>query len=1067
MRKNLLLDLIHLPKQGCKLLLTIFTILFTVTLTEASVIGIENYQSLVRGVVIDSLGTPITGATVTIKGSTVGTQTNSKGEFSFPNIEMTAILTVTYTGYLPQDVPINNQSMLTVVLKEDPNEIGEVVVVAFGQQKKETLVGSITNVNPKELKGPTSNLTTMLAGRVSGVIGYQRSGEPGQDNASFFIRGVGSFGTGKVDPLILLNGMEISANEMARIQPDDIEGFSVLKDASAAALYGARGANGVILVTTKSGKEGPTKINMRLENSVSSNTQNFKLADNLAYMRLSNEAIKTRDPLGDEPYSQTKIDMTELNRDPYLFPNNDWMALMIKDYTNNTRVNGNISGGGAKGQYYIAGTANIDNGVLKNIEGQGFNSNVKATNYEARSNVNFKLAPTTEAIVRMQGQFYEYNGPIGGGSAIFNQVLKSDPVSFPAYFPSSYFPGVDHILFGNAPYNAIQVGGESVTPARYVNPLANSLSGYQLNERSYVTVQGEIKQNLDFITKGLNARIMGYTRRNSEHSLSRSQDPFYYTSVFDKELGFVGLEYLKGTPGTPYLSYTPGSKLINKYNYVEAALNYNGSINKSDFGATLIYLASHYQSANEASLQLSLPKRNQGISGRVTYGYDSKYLAEVNFGYNGSERFWGDKQYGFFPSVGLAWNIHNESFFKPVTPVINKFKLRGTYGLVGNDQIGNELDRFFFLANVNLNTGGYTFGYNYDYTKPGVAVTRYENRDITWETSYKSNVALELGLFNSLNLEIDAFRELYKNVLMTRSYIPVEMGLTAAVQANVGESQKQGVDMSVDYTKSFYNNTWLTLRGNFTYASSKYLKYEEPNYNANSQYLSRVGNSIHQSYGYIAERLFIDDYEVANSPTQFEDYKGGDIKYKDINGDGIISALDRVPIGQPTVPEVIYGFGFSYGIKNLDINAFFQGSARSSLFISPSSITPFVTSTVGGLETKNGLLDVIANSHWSEDNRDIYAFFPRLSNYQVTNNNQTSTWWMRDGSFMRLKSVEVGYNIKGNWLKRVKLDNIRLYASGLNLLSWSKFKLWDVEMGGNGLGYPIQRVYNFGMSIGL
>lgn len=1066
MRKNLFMDLDLLLNGGMKVLIFCIALHCTVTLTVAQERN-ENSQSVIKGVIVDSLDTPIVGATVTIKGSTVGTQTDSNGAFNFPILEKNTVLSVTFTGYHPQDVIVDNQKFIKVVLKEDLNELGEVVVVAFGQQKKETLVGSITNVNPKELKGPTSNLTTMLAGKISGVIGYQRSGEPGLDNASFFIRGVGSFGTGKVDPLILLNGMEISANEMARIQPDDIEGFSVLKDASAAALYGARGANGVILVTTKSGKEGPTRMQMRVENSISSNTQNFKLADNLTYMRLSNEAIKTRDPLGDELYSQTKIDMTELGRDPYLFPNNDWMALMIKDFTNNTRFNGNISGGGSKGQYYIAGTANIDNGVLKSIEGQGFNSNVKATNYEARSNVNFKLTPTTEAIVRMQGQFYEYNGPIGGGAAVFNQVLRSDPVSFPAFFPKSYYPQADHILFGNAPHNAIQVGGETVVPARYINPLASSLSGYQLTERSYVTVQGEVKQDLGFLLQGLNGRVMGYTRRNSEHFLSRTQSPFYYTAVFDKELGFVGLDYLKGTPGTPYLSYSPGSKIINKYNYIEAALNYNGKIGKSDIGATLIYLASHYQSANESTLQLSLPKRNQGISGRATYAYDSKYLAEFNFGYNGSERFWGDKQYGFFPSVGLAWNIHHEEFFAPLISTIHKLKLRGTYGLVGNDQIGNENDRFFFLANVNLNSGGYTFGSNYDYFKPGVSVTRYENRDITWETSYKSNLALELGLFKSLNIEIDAFREIYKNVLMTRSYIPVEMGLTAAVQANVGESQKQGIEMSIDYSKSFYNNSWLTVRGNFTYASSKYLKYEEPNYDVNSKYLSRVGNSIHQSYGYIAERLFIDDYEVSNSPAQFEDYKGGDIKYKDINGDGIISALDRVPIGQPTVPEIIYGFGFSYGIKNFDINAFFQGSARSSLFISPSSITPFVPSVSDGLETKNGLLEVIANSHWSEDNRDIYAFFPRLSNYQVTNNNQTSTWWMRDGSFIRLKSVEFGYNLSRNWLKRLKVDNVRLYASGLNLFSVSKFKLWDVEMGGNGLGYPIQRVYNFGLSIGF
>lgn len=1032
----------------------------------------------VQGKVISGTGSPLSGVTIVMldEGNrTIGTTSSGlEGNYVLKaQAKGKSALKLVYSivGMETQQVNYTFQPVVDITLEERSEDVGEVVVVAFGQQKKETLVGSISNVNPKELKGPTSNLTTMLAGRVAGVIAYQRSGEPGQDNAQFFIRGVTSFGTGKVDPLILLNGMEISSNELARIQPDDIEGFSILKDASAAALYGARGANGVILVTTKSGKDGPTKFNIRVENSISSNTDNFKLADNITYMTLANEGARTRN--FEEPYPQSKIDMTDLGRDPYLYPNNNWIDMLIRDYTNNTRVNGNVSGGGSKAQYYISGTANIDNGVIREVKSQNFNSNVKASNYEMRSNVNFKLTPSTDATVRTQGQFYEYNGPVGGGGFVFNQALWSNPVAFPAYFPKELSPTTNHVLFGNA-----RRPGDG---AFYNNPYAKAVSGYQLTERSYLTVQGEIKQNFDFLLKGLTGRIMGYTRRNSEHSLTRQYSPFYYSAVFDKEQGYTGLKLLNDEGGREYLDYAAGSKIVNKFNYVEAALNYNTSIGKNDIGATLIYLASHYQTANPEvradgtavtsnieKLQLSLPKRNQGVSGRFTYGYDMRYLAEFNFGYNGSERFWGDQKYGFFPSIGLAWNAHNEKFFSGITSVVNKFKIRGTYGLVGNDQIGNESDRFFFLSLVDLNAPGYSFGYNYDYTKPGVKVDRYENRDITWETSYKSNIGFEMGLFRNLNVEFDAYRERRTNILMTRSSIPNEVGLTAAVQANVGEAKAQGFEVATDYSKTFGNDMFLTVRGNFTYATSKYDVYEEPQYLPENSHLSRIGNPVSQVYGYIAERLFIDDYEVMNSPKQFGDYLGGDIKYRDINGDGVITTLDRVPIGMPTTPQVIYGFGFSFGYKDFDVSSFFQGSARSSFFINPTNITPFamdVNPKYSGMQ--NGLLQGIADSHWSESNRDVYAFFPRLSSTLVTNNTQTSTWWMRDGAFLRLKSVELGYNMPAKLLQRIKVGNMRIYANASNLFVWSKFKMWDVEMGGNGLGYPLQRVYNIGVNIGF
>lgn len=1017
----------------------------------------------VRGTVRDSVDI-LPGVSVKIKGTNKGTTTDGNGKYILDVPEDNSILVFSMVGYVEQEIAVKDREVINVVMRVSAKSLDDVVVVAFGSQKKTTMVGSVATINPKELKGPTSNLTTMLAGRVSGMIAYQRSGEPGRDNADFFIRGVTSFGTGKVNPLILINGIEMDPRDLARIQPDDIAGFSVLKDATAAALFGARGANGVVLVTTKSGVEGKTKFNVRFENSLSSNTRNFQLADNITYMKLANEAATTRNAQAPPTYPLDKIARTEAGQDPLLFPNNDWMKLMIKDNTLNQRLNFNVSGGTTKAQYYISGTYNVDNGILKSLELNDFNTNVKARNYELRANVNVKLTPTTEAIVRTTGQFDDYNGPIGGGGKIFQRVLWANPVQFPAIYPQSIQSYSKHPLFGNA-----YVSGRNF----YNNPYAFALSGYSQTNTSNMIAQLEVKQDFNFITSGLTARLMAYTRRNAYFDVSRRNSPFYYGSIADPELGFRNVELLNEGAANEYLSYEPGGKAVSSFNWIEAALNYDKKIEKHAFGGMLISYINNYVTGNAGDLQNSLPRRNISLSGRFTYSYNTRYMMEFNFGYNGSERFHESQRFGFFPSIGVAWNAAEEAFMKPVKGVISKLKFRGSYGIVGNDQIGNLNDRFFYMSNVNMNNGdkGYTFGDNFTEGKSGISITRYANTNITWERAEKSNIAVEMSLFNSFNLELDFFHEKRTNILTGRSYIPASMGLGAGVQANVGQAIGQGLDASLDYSKSFPNNTWLTLRGTFTYAKSKYLATEEPLYPLNV-HLSRIGNPISQQYGLIAERYFLDEQEVANSPRQnYGLYSAGDIKYRDVNGDGQITNLDRVPIGYPTMPEIIYGFGFSYGYKAFDISAFFQGQARSTFWINPGNIAPFImhngtdTNPVSGAQ--NGLLSVIAESHWSEENRNLYAFYPRLSDQSSPNNYQTSTWWMRNGAFLRLKSVELGFNMPTKTLKRLGLSNLRLYTNAMNLFAISKFKMWDVEMGGDGLGYPVQRVMNFGAILGF
>lgn len=1008
---------------------------------------------VVRGVVKhDSLA--LAGVTVKYQQD-AGVLTDQEGRYEI-EAPRDAVLAFSYIGYTEQLVDLSRQALvesnviaLNVLMVPDESALDEVVVVAFGKQKKQDLIGAVSSINPGELKVPSSNLTTALAGRIAGIISYQRSGEPGADNADFFIRGVTTFGY-KKDPLILIDGIEVTTTDLARLQPDDIATFSIMKDATATSLYGARGANGVILITTKEGKEGRVSISLRAENSISRSTKQIELADPITYMKLGNEAIKTRKPSDALRYPQSKIDNTIAGANPFVFPATDWQEELFRDNALNQRINLNVSGGGAIARYYLAGTFNKDNGNLKVNQLNNFNSNIDLRTYSLRSNVNINITKTTEAVVRLSGSFDDYNGPIDGGTEVYNQVMHTNPVLFPAYFvPDEAHDHVKHVLFGN-------YGPD----AAYINPYANLMKGYKEYARSKMDAQFEVKQDLSFLTEGWAIRGLFNTSRYAYFDVVRQYSPFYYSvGSYNRRTDQYTLSSLNETSGTEYLGYQEGLKQVNSTVYLEAATTYNRTFaEKHGLSGMLVFIMRSSIVGNAGDLQQSLPFRNSGLSGRATYAFDNRYYAEFNFGYNGSERFYKTNRFGFFPSAGVAWNVSNEAFWAPVLPVVNKLKFRATYGLVGNDAIGSDLDRFFYLSNVNMNTDalGARFGTNYDYYRSGVGVSRYSNTAITWEKAKKTNIGMELSLFNKLNIEADYFSEYRTNILMDRAFIPTTMGLSAPVRANVGAASAKGIDGSIDYTHSVSSDLWLKGRANFTYAASEFRVFEEPNYTYS--YLRREGKPLSQQWGYIAERLFVDDNEALNAPPQnFGEYRGGDIKYHDVNGDGKITTLDRVPIGFPTDPEIIYGFGVSTGYKGFDLSFFFQGSARSSFWIDPVATAPFVNETQ--------LLKVYADNHWAEDNQQVYALWPRLSSTQLANNTQTSTWFMRRGDFLRLKSVELGFSMPQSWISKLQLSTARLYFNGINLLTFSGFDLWDIEMGGNGLGYPIQMTLNTGIHV--
>jgi len=1014
----------------------------------------------VAGVVKDENDNPLSGVSITVKGSTRGVITDVDGSFSI-NVEPEDVLEISFVGYDTQQIVVGTQKVISIQLMPKANEFDEVTVVAFGTQKKESVVSSITTISPKELRVPSSNFTTAFSGRIAGMISYQTSGEPGYDNANFFIRGVTTFGTGKVDPLILIDNVEVSASDLSKMHPDDIQSFSVLKDATATALYGARGANGVILITTKEGKEGKVAVNFRIENSFSQPTSTLKLADPITYMRLANEAASTRDPLAPTPYSNSQIDATmNPDRNQFVYPATDWIDMLTKDVAVNQRANLNISGGGTVARYYIAGSYSKDNGILKVDERNNFNSNVNYEQYLIRSNININLTRSTEAVVRVHGTFDDYIGPITGGSDMYRKALQVSPVRFPAYFePDRVFAGADHILFGG-------FEGDS-----YMNPYAEMLRGYREESKSKMMAQIELKQDFSEWIEGLTARVLGNTTRNAGFDLTRAYSPFYYqVTQYNRFTDEYGLMELNPTTANEYIEYRPGYKTVQSSFYGEAALAYNRTFHdKHTVSGMLVGIARNALIANAATLAESLPQRNLGLSGRFTYGYDSRYFAEFNFGYNGSEKFDKGHRWGFFPSIGIGWSVDHEPFWTGrLKEVVSKLKLRGTYGLVGNDEIGAQ--RFFYLSDVAIGGGGsFTTGYNFNgISRNGVLIRNYANPNIGWEIAQKTNLGIELGLFKGkVDIQADLFHEYRSNILQSRADVPTEMGLWRTPQVNVGEAQGKGIDVSLDYNHSLSADAWLIGRANFTYAHSTFLYYEEPEYSlTNMEWLSKKGHAVSQQWGYVAERLFIDEADIANSPRQdFGEYMPGDIKYKDINGDNIINEIDRVPIGYPTTPEVNYGFGFSASYKNFDISVFFQGSARSSFWIDYATMSPFRQRTSGDQILETGLAQFIADDHWTELSQNPKAAWPRLSNTLIDNNAQRSTWFMRNNAFLRFKSAEIGYSLPNRWIERVNLTAFRVYLSGTNLLLFNNFKLWDVEMGSSGLGYPLQRVFNLGVNL--
>ncbi|MDR1720252.1 MAG: TonB-dependent receptor [Dysgonamonadaceae bacterium] len=995
----------------------------------------------VTGKVMDDFNNGITGVSVVVRGTLSGTNTDINGEFSISVPSDTCVLLFSYLGYQTEEVKVGNNRILAVTLREKAESLDEVVVVAFGKQKKESVVSSIETVNVKDLKIPSSNLTTAFAGKIPGIISYSTSGEPGADNAKFFVRGVTTFGY-KADPLILIDGFEATSNDLARLPPDDIESFSIFKDASATVLYGARGANGIISVNTKRGLEGPLKVSARFDMNVSSPTQMLELLDGVSYMRLYNDARISRDadrirtanetsqPLG-AWYSEEKIQATLRGENPMIYPNIDWYDMLFKKQTVNTKANINLQSGGKIGMYYVSAGYDHETGLL-NVNGMNnYNNNIDINRFNLRTNVIFKLSSTTTLDTRISGRFERYNGPYNSATSIFNMVMDANPVDFPAtWIPDERYKNIRFPLFGN-------------TDPMKSNPYAEMVRGYEERNENTISAQATLMQDLDMLVKGLKLQLKASINTWTYSSGRRTVEPLYFAlEQYDRYTDTYSL-YRLNPNASGYLGDVQGGRDGNTHYYYEARANWDRKFGRHNLGLMTVCIAEEYvlSNGNGGSIYETLPERNLGNSGRFTYDYDGRYFFEFTYGYNGSEKFTGNKRFGFFPSFGTGWMISNESFWNSLRNSVSLLKLKFTYGKVGNDAIAGRAGRFFYLSDIRDGGSSYTFGKNFLNSYSAYTIARYGNPDIGWEESTKYNLGLELGLLKNedLKFQIDVFRDIRDKIYWPRQSIPGTMGLEQGTSGNVGKVSSRGIDASLDLKHYFSNDFWLTGRMNFTYATNQVEEKDEPDYK--DAYLSAIGQPVNKMWGLVAERLFIDQNEIDNSPSQsaYGTYMRGDIKYLDVNQDGVINDNDKIPMGYPSVPEIQYGFGISAGYRLLDFSFFMQGNARVSFFIDPSGIAPLVN--------RRNAPAIIANNSWSESHPDVHALWPRLSTTQVNNNLQASSWWLRDGSFVRLKSLEVGYTLPESIKKFARIGG-RIYLSGENLFVISAFKLWDPEMGG-------------------
>lgn len=1014
----------------------------------------------VKGRVTDDDGGALPGVSVVINGTTRGVVTDVNGRYEIL-VRSDGVLNFSFIGFDDRTVPVEGKQTINIRMHSNSKNIKEVTVVAFGKQKKESVVGSITTVNPGDLKTSNSDLTASFVGRIPGMIGYQKGGLPaalteGEMNTVFNIRGVTSFGSNaNTAPLILMDNVEVSVLELSRIDPEDIETFSVLKDAAATAMYGARGANGVILVTTKKGQEGSAYTTGRYECVISEPTQKIDVVDPITYMKAYNEALVGRG-ISDQPaYSAERIANTGSNKYPsWVYPANDWYKTLFKNRTVNHRAGVNVRGGTNVMQYYASLSYDYNEGMLKTDKLNQFDVNIKNNTYALRLNLNINLTPTSRLNFASNSSLDDYHGPSVSVQQAYQMAFNASPVNYAAVYPADANYAWPHIHFGVANSNS-------------VNPYAQIQSGYNDVTRYATSNVLEFQQNFGEWIKGLEAYVQMSYYKQSYELLPYGVVPFYYRlQDYNAQTGEHTLELVQ--QGRTDLRLNPTGKQV--YGSTQFAgqlrVEYNGVW--GDHNITYTGVGSFQQDASSAGSDLwsTIKHRNLSLSSRLSYGYKERYYLEYSFGYNGSERFAKEKRFGYFPAYGLAWNIHKEPWFKKALPYVSYLKFRFSYGKVGNDGIGNgtgfgNTGRYVYLPNIGQNSQNQYVTYS------------YANPYIQWEVAEQTNFGLDFTLFGGLiDVTAEAFQEIRHNILSQRVVVPATMGLGLYPYANIGKGRSRGFDVKVKIQKQFNKDFYFILNSTFSYSKSIYLELEEGA--DKPAWQSRIGHDISQQIGYIAEGLFQSQEEIDRSPVQQggSNVMPGDIKYRDINGDGKIDNLDAVYIGYPTMPRFVYGFQPFVHFKGWELSMAFQGSGDRSLFMNPLELSPFS----GQYSGDHALLTKIWEDHWTPDNMDTHPFWPRLNVNNIYSSNpeeagtgqesrRFSTYFMRPVRFLRCQQIQLAYRFPDKWIHKLGLQRVMPYVTVDNPFIISSFHLWDVELGSSGFNYPIQRTYSIGLNI--
>lgn len=996
----------------------------------------QTSEILIRGNITDINSEPLIGAAVVLKNdSTVGVITDIDGNYTIKVPNRYAVLEYRYLGFVSQQQEVGNRQVINVILQEDVGQLEEVVVVGYGQQKKESVVGAIATVAPSKLMTGTSrSVSNELAGKLSGVIAVQRSGEPGYDNSSFWIRGISTF-QGNRNPLILVDGIERSLND---IDPEEIESFSILKDASASAVYGVRGANGVILIQTKRGEIGKPKVIAKIEQSFTKPTKLPKFVGAAEYLSVLNSIELEADRV--PKYSDEFIENIRNRVDPDLYPDVNWMNQVLQDFGDNTRATLDVSGGSEILRYSFVAAYYREGGILERDRSHGWNSSLRLSRYNVRSNVDLNLSPTTLMRFNIGGYMQERIAPPQSIDGVFGDAFQTPPHVHPPRYSTGEIPRV------------------SGRPNVWSNL---TQTGYERNNRNKIETLFSLEQDLKMLVPGLKVKGTFSFDSYSDNRVTRSKNPDYYNPAIGRDPETGELDLIIDSYGQMFLDHSTGAGFGNRSTYLEGSITYDQTIaSDHTVNALFMYNQRNYDDGS------ALPFRYQGIAGRTSYMYKHRYVGEFNFGYNGSENFAKGNRFGFFPSFAAGWIVSEEKFMENINHVLTKLKLRGSWGLVGNDDVGV---RFPYISTID-GTGEYYWGYDRNqFHRAGRREGNVANKNLKWETVAKTNLGLEIGLWNAVDFQVEVFKERRRDIFMRRTTMPASAGFILLPYANFGKVDNKGVEMSLNINKQLTKDFFISGIGTFTYASNKIIEQDEAQgvIGTNRQ---RTGHSVGQHFGLIDDGLFTEDdfIDVEKGILKegipqhtFSPVRPGDIKYVDVNNDGKIDALDYSPIGGTWDPKIVYGFGANMNYKDWDFAFFFQGNGKTDRIIGRSAYF-LPGSGMGAL----GNMYENVDSRWTVDNPQQNVFYPRLTAGQNENNQQSSTWWLKDMSMLRLKSIEVGYNIPKNAVRKMRLNGFRFYVRGTNLLTFSEFKLWDPEIDSTeGSRYPLVKSLSVGLSV--